>query len=78
MNKKNGPVVPLEKELKVDPEKYEQMERDAEEKYGPLLVEEVHPNPMALAYFLSQALGTLVYIGPENRLYRRSITKGAL
>lgn len=69
-------LVPLEKKLKIDPEKYEEMERDAEEKYGPLLVEEVHPNPMALAYFLSRALGTLVYIAPEDRLYRRNMSKG--
>ncbi len=52
------------------------MAEEAEDKYGELIEDGKHPNPMALAYFLSRALGKIVYIGPEDRLYRRDVPRG--
>ena len=57
-------------------EELEEMAKKSEEKYGELIEEAKHPNPMALAHFCSLALGKIVYIGPEDRLYRREAQSG--
>lgn len=57
-------------------DKLETMAREAEDKYGELIEDGKHPNPMSLAYFASLALGKIVYVGPEDRLYRRDSSRG--
>ena len=54
----------------------DEMAKEAVEMYGEFIEEGKYPNPMPIAFFLSKAKGEIVYIGPEDRLYRRSSQSG--
>lgn len=49
----------------------EAMAKETEDKYGELIEEGKYPNPMALAYLVSLVFGKIVYVGSEDRIYRR-------
>lgn len=54
----------------------ERIAQEAEQKFGDLIVESINPNAMAMAFFLSKALPPIVYVGTEDRMYRRNQESG--
>lgn len=57
-------------------ENFEKIVSEAEKKYGALLEDEKFPNQMAIAYAIANAMGKMVYIGQEDRIYRRNPDSG--